>query len=145
MWIGAQERALSRIHNIGSQRLPPHLLTGLRGEQAALFELRRRGMVIVARRWSSPRLRGDVDLIGWQAGTLCFVEVKTRTARDLNPAESEVDDDKRSMLRALAHAYLRSFPAAERTNIPIRFDVISVYLTGAAPEFDYFPGAFGRQ
>lgn len=123
--------------------MPAHLAAGLRGEQAALFELRRRGVVIVARRWTTARLRGDVDLIGWSTGQLCFVEVKTRTARDLTPAESQVDDDKRRMLRSLARGYLRSFPATERASIPVRFDVLSVYLVGRTPQFDYFPGAFG--
>lgn len=97
----------------------------------------------MGRRWSSPRLRGDVDLIGWESGTLCFFEVKTRTARDMTPAESRVDDDKRRVLRSLARAYLRSFPASQREAIPVRFDVVSVYLLAAAPELDHFPGAFG--
>ncbi len=143
LWIGAQEWGLGRMDNIGARQLPPHLATGLRGEQAALFELRRRGVVIVARRWTSPRVLGDVDLIGWEAGTLCFIEVKTRTARDLTPAEVQVDEDKRRMLRSLARAYLRTFPESERSTIPVRFDVVSVYLLGGAPEFDLFPGAFG--
>ena len=83
------------------------LETGLRGERAALFELRRRGVVVVARRWTSAKLRGDVDLIGWDGGTLCFYEVKTRTKRDMTPAETAVDDLKRDMVRGLARAYLR--------------------------------------
>ena len=142
MWIGAQEWGLGRMDNIGARQLPPHLATGLRGEQAALFELRRRGIVIVARRWTSPRVLGDVDLIGWEGETLCFIEVKTRTARDLAPAEVQVDEDKRRTLRSLARAYLRTFPESERSTIPVRFDVVSVYLLGGAPEFDLFPGAF---
>ena len=69
--------------------------------------------------------------------------MKTRTARDLTPAESAVDEDKRRMLRSLARAYLRAFPERERPTIPIRFDVISVYAVGGAMEFDLFPDAFG--
>ena len=144
-WLNAQEWGLGRLAGMAGSKAPQHLLTGLEGEQAALFELRRRGMVIVARRWASPRLRGDVDLIGWDGSTLCFFEVKSRTARDMTPAESQVDDDKRNTLRALARAYLRSFPAAQRAAIPVRFDVVSVYLLGDAPEFDHFPGAIGWQ
>lgn len=144
-WLDAQEWTLGRLSGLSKQTVPANLLTGLQGEQAALFELRRRGVVIVARRWTSPRLRGDVDLVGWDSGTLCFFEVKTRTARDMTPAESQVDDDKRRILRSLARAYLRSFPAPERPVIPVRFDVVSVYLLGAAPEFQHFPGAFAWQ
>ena len=142
-WLHVQESALTRLSRFAARGTPVNLRTGLEGEQAALFELRRRGLTIVARRWTSARLRGDVDLIGWDGATLCFFEVKTRTARDMTPAESQVDDDKRRMLRSLARAYVRSFPASQRLSIPVRFDVVSVYLLGAAPEIEHFPGAFG--
>jgi hypothetical protein len=39
--------------------------------------------------------------------------------------------------------YLRSFPSRERDRIPTRFDVVSVYLLDAAPEFAFFTNAFG--
>ncbi|HXE07997.1 MAG TPA: YraN family protein [Acidobacteriaceae bacterium] len=143
VWLDAQESALTRLSRLAAKEMPGNLRTGLAGEQAALFALRRRGVVIVARRWTSARLRGDVDLIGWDGATLCFFEVKTRTARDMTPAETQVDDDKRRTLRSLARAYLRSFAAAQRASIPVRFDVVSVYLLGGAPEIDHFPGAFG--
>jgi putative endonuclease len=142
-WLHVQESALTRLFRIAARETPGNLRIGLEGEQAALFELRRRGIIIVARRWTSARLRGDVDLIGWDGATLCFFEVKTRTARDMTPAESQVDDDKRRMLRSLARAYVRSFPASQRASIPVRFDVVSVYLLGAAPEIQHLPGAFG--
>ena len=87
-------------------------------------------------------MRGDVDLIGWDGDRLCFIEVKTRTARDMTPAESAVDEDKREMVRGLARAYLRTFPEAERQTIPVRFDVVSVYALGRVTEFEVFQGAF---
>jgi putative endonuclease len=125
--------------------MAPHLATGLEGERAAYFELRRRGTQVVARRWTNARMRGDVDLIGWDGGVLCFVEVKTRTERDNTPAESAVDEDKRQMVRGLARAYLRTFPESERGTIPVRFDVVSVYTIDGASEVEVFPGAFGWQ
>jgi putative endonuclease len=144
LWIDAQEWALERLDRFGSRSpTAPHLTTGLRGERAALFELRRRGVTVVARRWTNPRMRGDVDLIGWDGDRLCFVEVKTRTARDLMPAESAIDEDKRDMVRGLARAYLRTFPERERHSIPVRFDVVSVYAIRGAKEFEFFEGAFG--
>jgi putative endonuclease len=141
LWINTQERWLRRMDRPGT--LAPHLATGLRGELAALFELRRRGVVVVARRWTSPKMRGDIDLIAWDGTCLCFVEVKTRTARDMRPAELAVDEDKREMIRGLARTYLHAFPESERRTIPIRFDVISVYAIDAANEFEIFRGAFG--
>jgi putative endonuclease len=148
LWINAQEHALTRLDYLATRtrRTPataPHLATGLLGERAALFELRRRGYVIVAQRWTTARLRGDVDLIAWDGDRLCFIEVKTRTARDLTPAESAVDEDKRRTLRGLAHAYLRTFPEKEQRTIPVRFDVVSVYSIAKTTEFALFQDAFG--
>jgi putative endonuclease len=148
LWIDAQELALERLDRLRersrrAQLTAPHLITGLRGERAALFELRRRGVIVVARRWTSAKMRGDVDLIGWDGDRLCFVEVKTRTARGLRPAESAVDEAKREMVRGLARAYLRTFPERERSSIPVRFAVVSVYAIGGSKEFEFFPGAFG--
>jgi putative endonuclease len=148
LWIGAQQRGLAWLDRLSSPAeehpaTAPHLVTGLMGERAALFELTRRGHIVVARRWTSTRMRGDVDLIAWDGEFLCFVEVKTRTARDLRPAESAVDDDKRRMIRSLARIYLRTFPAFERDSIRVRFDVISVYLIGGKAAFEIFQGAFG--
>jgi putative endonuclease len=148
LWINVQESVLAWMDRLrwragGIPATAPHLTTGLRGERAALFELSRRGYIVVARRWTSSRVRGDVDLIAWDGERLCFVEVKTRTARDLTPAESAVDEDKRRMVRGLARAYLRTFPESERRTIPVRFDVVSVYLIGGIAEFEVFQDAFG--
>jgi putative endonuclease len=150
LWTDAQEWALRRMERLSARRrrapaTAGHLEVGLRGERAAMFELQRRGHIVVARRWTSTRMRGDVDLIAWDGDRLCFVEVKTRTAHDMSPAESAVDEDKRRMLRGLAKAYLRAFPEAERKTIPVRFDVVSVYLIGKTTEFEVFSGAFGWQ
>lgn len=149
-WIGAQQWGLERLGRLGARQgsspVPaPHLLTGLRGEEAATFELRRRGVVVVARRWTSPKMRGDLDLIGWDGDCLCFIEVKTRTARDLSPAESAVDEEKRVMVRNLARAYLRTLPESERATARVRFDVVSVYSIDGASEFEVFENAFGWQ
>jgi Holliday junction resolvase-like predicted endonuclease len=34
---------------------------------------------MIAHNFRSPNRRGEIDLIGWCDGILCFVEVKTRT------------------------------------------------------------------
>ncbi len=120
-----------------------HLTTGLRGEDAAYFHLRRLGYIVVARRWRSPRLRGDIDLVGWDGESLCFIEVKTRSSRTFQPAEVAVDHEKRKTLSQMAREYIRHMENPER--IPMRFDVVSVYFTGGKPEFELFRGAFASQ
>ena len=145
--LAMQARVLRGLDGLAARRgraAVPHLATGLRGEREALFHLRELGYVMVARRWKSVRLRGDVDLIGWDGECLCFVEVKTRTGRNvMEPAESAVDEDKQRMLRKMAQAYLKGFPRELREAVRVRFDVVSVYLQAAGPEFEVRKGAFG--
>ena len=122
--------------------LPAHLLTGIEGEDAARSYLQGKDYIVVARRWSSGNLPGDLDLIAWQGSLLCFVEVKTRTAHDLTPAETAIDAHKRSVLRRLARQYVRQLPG--ESGPQVRFDVVSVYLLPeAAPELTHFENAFG--
>jgi len=129
--------------------LPPHLTTGLRGEEEAFFYLRQRGYVVVARRWKTPKLRGDVDLIAWDGDTLCFIEVKTRTRRDIVPAEFAVDQQKQKMLRSMASVFRKRLPEATRRQTLVRFDVVAVYYQrgddpSAPAEIEIFPAAFDR-
>jgi putative endonuclease len=145
--IDCAERTLVGLRRIASRRggapaLPAHLETGIDGEDAAFFYLRRKGYIVVARRWSAGNLPGDVDLIAWQGPMLCFIEVKTRTAHDMTPAEAAVDSHKRHVLRRLARQYVRQLP--QETAPPVRFDVISVYLVpGQEKEFVHFEDSFG--
>jgi len=140
------EHALSAMDRLAQKRgraegLPAHLATGIKGEDAAFFYLRRKGYTVVARRWSSGDVPGDIDLIAWQGPMLCFVEVKTRSAHDATPAESAVDSQKRTILRHLARRYVRQLPQV--TAPPDRFDVVSVYLVpGKEAEFMHLEGAF---
>jgi len=146
VWLDVQEWGLGRMDRLAVRvrgiRRPAHLATGLLGERAALFHLRRLGYTIVAVRWTSVKMRGDVDLIAWDGDWLCFIEVKTRRARDASPAESAVDEDKQQMLRRLGGGYLRGLSEEKRRLIPVRFDVVAVYLLTSGTEFEVFQGAF---
>jgi putative endonuclease len=139
------ERGLDGVYGVARRRgsrIAEHLETGVDGERAAYFHLRRKGYVIVARRWSAGNLPGDLDLIAWHGPLLCFIEVKTRTAHDITPAEAAVDQHKRDVLRRLARRYLRQLPG--ETAPQSRFDVVSVYLVpGSGKEIAHFESAFG--
>jgi putative endonuclease len=127
----------------GKQTGPRHLETGRVGEEAGFFHLRSVGFTVIAKGWTSGKAPGDLDLVGWDGDTLCFVEVKTRTRRDFATAESAVDRGKRRSLRRLAGHYLRQLPEGT----PTRFDILSVYLnargTARGAEFELFRNAFG--
>jgi putative endonuclease len=142
MFSGRLTLATVRILDWISERtlppanLPDHLRTGRRGEEAAYFHLRKLGYVMVARNFRSPNRRGEIDLIAWHEDVLCFVEVKTRTTRDVKPAAAAVDRDKRHDLLAVAREYLRHLPASCQW----RLEVISVYYDqqSSQPQIELF-------
>ena len=123
-----------------AEEQPQHQQTGRRGEEAAYFHLRRLGYVMVARNFRSPRRRGEIDLVGWEGETLCFIEVKTRTTRDVKPAHLAVDGEKQRELIAMAREYLRHL----RQRPAWRMDVLSVYFEepGPEPSMELFRNAF---
>jgi putative endonuclease len=116
---------------------PEHIKTGRRGEEAAYFYLRQIGYTIVARNWRGSGRRGELDMVGWDGGTLCFIEVKTRGERGLVPAEAAVDMAKRDELAGMAWLYRKKISSAT----PYRFDVVNVYL-GTPMEIELLKDAF---
>lgn len=137
-------RALDSLARILPQRnsQAKHLATGRRGEEEAYFYLRKLGYVIVARNYRTPRSRSELDMVGWDRGTLCFIEVKTRTFWDeLLPAESAVDFDKRRDLSYVAREFLRK--TRKKEDPPFRFDIVTVYLEpGLKPRTTLLKSAF---
>jgi putative endonuclease len=129
VFSGQATRALLRFldwvaeQTLPAERIAAHHQTGRRGEEAAYFHLRKLGYTMVARNFRTPRCRGEIDLIGWEEDVLCFVEVKTRTTRNVKPGEAAVDRHKRRRVAAVAREYLRRFPHSCQW----RFDVVSVY------------------
>jgi putative endonuclease len=118
---------------------PRYQQTGARGEEDAYFHLRGLGYVVVARNFRSPKYRGEIDLIGWDGDVLCFVEVKTRTSRDVKTAEAAVDRHKRREVAQVARDYLRHLPPTCQW----RFDIVSVYYDGrgSRPQIEVFRNA----
>jgi putative endonuclease len=143
MLSGRITHAIIRILDWLAQRvLPPddspeHQRVGRRGEEEAYFYLRKLGYTMVARNYRTARCRGEIDLIGWDDDVLCFVEVKTRTTRDVKPGEAAVNRHKRQEVAAVVREYLRRLPSSCQW----RFDVVSVYYVGSAasqPQIEVF-------
>jgi putative endonuclease len=134
-------RALDSIAKLLPKRAAqaPHLQIGSRGEEEAYFYLRSQGYVIIARNYRNPRCHGELDLVGWDGETLCFIEVKTRSSRGVFPAEAAVDYDKRRDLSRVAREFLRKVEGKPS----YRFDVVSVYLEPErSPDIVLFKNAF---
>lgn len=96
---------------------------GHAGEEAAARYLESLGHRILHRGWRTGRL--EVDIISETEECLHFVEVKTRTDPECNPAES-IGRAKRLNMYKAARAYLAAFPTGKES----RFDAVSVSLGG---------------
>src|SRR5713226_8514720 len=78
--------------------------TGIRGETYAYWYLRRQGYTLIARNYTAPGSKGEIDLVGYDGPVLAFVEVKTR-AGDLGAQvkpEKSITSAKRSLLWRMA-------------------------------------------
>src|ERR1700756_4572890 len=98
---------------------------GLRGETYAYWYLRRHGYVFVARNFTPRGVKGELDLVGYDGGTLAFVEVRTRTLRGgiSGLPELSVTPDKQHVLVRTAQRFLAERHVSE---CPCRFDVMAI-------------------
>lgn len=116
--------------------------TGVRGETYAYWYLRRHGYVIVARNFTSPGIKGEIDMVGYDGRMLAFVEVKTRvtTERDQPAPEEAVNADKRRNLARMARQFLR---VRRAESARYRFDILAIETAaGTRPEVRLHKGAF---
>jgi putative endonuclease len=124
---------------------------GIRGETYAYRYLRRHGYILVARNFTSPGIKGEIDMVGHDGATLAFVEVKTRTVIDpatssqssrpvpLTPEEA-VNWEKRRNLTRMAGQFLR---ARHIEKSACRFDVLAIETRpGQKPVVPLHKGAF---
>jgi putative endonuclease len=110
-----------------------HLALGRRGEELAAAYLVKAGYRLVAANFSVPVGRNragvlinvEVDLVAYEAETLCFVEVKSRASDWFAPPQANVDRRKQRQIARAARAYRRMFDLA---GAPSRYDVVTVVL-----------------
>jgi putative endonuclease len=119
---------------------------GVRGETYAYWYLRCAGYVFIARNFSPRAAKGEIDLIGYDGGTLAFVEVRTRTVRDGDLSglpELSVTTDKQ---RIVVRTALRFLGERHVKECPCRFDVVAIdNRIGEPPELRLHKDAFSAQ
>lgn len=111
---------------------------GNRGEAETAKYLRKKGYTLLASQW---RCRfGELDLVARdKQGTICFVEVKLRSANSICLPREFVDRRKQERLRSAAAAYLSTY----EIDAPARFDVAEVYAENdGALRMEYLENAF---
>ena len=118
--------SMGRAAGYLGSRSPEHLRTARDGEMEAYFYLRSLGYKLVAKNFRSARDHGEIDIIGWDESTLCFIEVKTHSQPGLVPPEVAVDTPKRAHIRSVARRYVQRLRVERPPTC--RFDVVSVVL-----------------
>jgi putative endonuclease len=116
--------------------------TGVRGETFAYWYLRRHGYTIIARNFTVPGVKGEIDLVGYDGAVLAFIEVKTRTGDSaaFGLPEDAVTLDKRRHLSRMAGQFRSQWRLRNR---PFRFDVVAIESRpGAPPAVRLHKGAF---
>jgi putative endonuclease len=102
---------------------------GAYGERRAVeYLLHEAGMRLLDRNWRCDE--GEIDIVARDAGTVVFVEVKTRRHREFGPPAEAVVAAKRARLRRLAAIWLSEHPTSADE---VRFDVVSVLRPRRGP------------
>ena len=106
---------------------------GAKGEQIALDFLLKNNYRIVCANFKTPVGRnrrgaiitGEIDLIGYDETTLCFVEVKTRSSDEFASPLAAIDLRKQRQIIRAAKMYRKIFHLHQ---IKFRYDAVSVVL-----------------
>jgi len=138
-----------RISKPKDVQLAPHLELGERGENLAKRYLRKRGYRVVVtnlkmrlgRGVTGQPLSGEIDIIAYENGVLCFVEVKTRTSDEIAP-EANVTLAKQRQIARTARRYRQMLGLIGE---PYRYDVVSIVITSPkSPEIELLRGYFSE-
>ncbi|MBQ9639757.1 MAG: YraN family protein [Bacteroidales bacterium] len=113
-----------------------HNESGKFGEELARQYLLEQGYRVLETNWKYGR--NEADIIAEKAGTVVFVEVKTRASTEYGEPELFVDRKKQRIYIALANHYV----LANDLNCEVRFDIITVTTTPTGPRVDHFPRAY---
>lgn len=107
------------------------------GEDVAEAHLTAAGFTVLARNWRCRE--GELDLIGVEDGVLVVVEVKTRSSGSFGRPVEAVRPAKAARIRRLTMRWLAE---DDRYWPQVRFDVVGVQRTAAAPVIEHLRGAF---
>jgi len=131
--------AETHLETKATPTLSPHLALGRRGEELAAAYLEQHGYILTAanvmlpvgRSLRNQLIYAEIDIVAYEAGTLCFVEVKTRASDWYAAPETNVDLRKQRQISRAARVYRRTFGLLKDRH---RYDVMSVILPHADKE-----------
>ena len=113
-----------------------HNQLGKQGEDAAVEFLQARGHRILARNYRFGR--AEIDIVSTENNMVIFTEVKTRSTEYFGYPEEAVDKKKRTAMRKAAEEFMYQ----NKSDSPVRFDIISVLNQNNKLEIFHIPDAF---
>lgn len=113
-----------------------HNDTGKYGEEQACQYLVEQGYEILCTNWRTGSY--EIDIIAKKSGTLCFVEVKTRSSDYYGSPEVFVTKTKQKNIIAAAARYADMHHSTEE----IRFDIIALLIQGRQCSIQHIQDAF---
>lgn len=114
-----------------------NIYIGKSGEEAAVNFLKEQGYKILMRNYKTKL--GEIDVIGRDRGTICFIEVKTRSSDAFGTGLDAVSKLKQRQLSKAALSFLKYHSLL---NKKARFDVVSLLFSGSAPKLNLIKNAF---
>ena len=100
--------------------------------------MRRVGYKVLYRNYRAPR-GGEVDLVCREGETLVFVEVKTRCSEAFGAPAEAVTASKQHLVARGALSWLKLLG---NPDIPFRFDIVEVRMSGGKGEANVIRNAF---
>jgi putative endonuclease len=110
---------------------------GRSGEDLAARHYRRLGFEVLGCNFR--RAGGEIDVIARRDGVLVFCEVKTRRSTRWGLPVEAIDPRKQARIKKVAAVWLREHKPGR---VALRFDVVSIVMTGGRAELEHLPDAF---
>lgn len=114
-----------------------NLIFGKSSENIALRYLKRQGYKILDTNYRTKL--GEIDIIGRQRSTVCFIEVRSRSTSQFGYPKESVDRRKQNKIIKSAILYLKEKFSLEKS---CRFDVLSIIRNQERVDFELIKGAF---
>jgi putative endonuclease len=113
---------------------------GSKGEQEAMRYLSEHGYSIIYRNFRAGRM-GEIDLIGKDGDTICFIEVKTRSSVRYGVPAEAVSYTKQATITKVAQVFMQRY---NYLDVPVRFDVAELLMdrNGQVQEIRLIKNAF---
>jgi putative endonuclease len=110
---------------------------GLHGESLACEELEKLGYRIIERRYRTRH--GEIDIVAEDAGTIVFVEVKTKTDGSYGDPAEAVTPQKQRQIVSMGEFYATCCCSPDT---PCRFDVVAIDCSMEPPAIAVYRDAF---